>query len=299
MMTTTPLYPPGVPCWVEVTSPDAATVAPFYRDLFGWQIGEGLTTPDGGTYLVASGDGGQVAGLVQPGGPAGGEAGGRDTTRTGGGPGIASGAWRTYVGVADLEAAASAVVDAGGSVNTPAFDVPGLARAALFTDPSGAVFGARELTEHRGAEVVNAPNSWNFNTLRTSDPEAMARFYGAVFGWRATAVDFGFATATMWCLPGYGDFLDARNPGWKQGHIDGGSPAGFTDAVGWLEQDADGPNWTVEFNVPDAARTAERAADLGGQVLVGPVDLGGTGSAVLADPTGAQFTVNDYGSIEE
>lgn len=277
-MSATPLYPPGVPCWIEVVTPDVAGVATFYGELFGWQFDPGVTAPDGGTYVVGSVEGGHVAGLVQP----------ADKT--------AAGSWRTYVRVADVDAATAAVVENGGAVHTPAVDVPGLARSALFTDPAGAVFGAQELTGHRGAEQVNAPNTWNFNTLRTPDTAGATRFYGAVFGWLATVTDFGFDTGTMWCLPGYGDFLDARNPGWKQGHLDGGSPPGFTDAVAWLEEAEGAADWSAEFHVADAARTAERAAELGGQVLLGPFDVGGTGSAVLADPSGARFTVNDYGS---
>lgn len=277
-MSITQLYPPGVPCWIEVVTPDLAEVAPFYEELFGWQFDLGVTAPDGGTFLIGSVEGGQVAGLMQTEGKA------------------TVGSWRTYLRVVDLDATTTTVVENGGVVHTPAVDVPGLARSALFTDPAGGVFGARELTGHRGAEQVNAPNTWNFNTLRTPDSDGATRFYGAVFGWRAIVADFGFATGTMWCLPGYGDFLDARNPGWKQGHLDGGSPPGFTDAVGWLEKVEVGADWTAEFHVANAGRTAKRATELGGQVLSGPLDVGGTGSAVLADPCGARFTVNDYDS---
>ena len=31
-------YPPGVPCWVDLTQPDPDATMAFYRALFGWDL---------------------------------------------------------------------------------------------------------------------------------------------------------------------------------------------------------------------------------------------------------------------
>ena len=46
---------------------------------------------------------------------------------------------------------------------------------------------------NRGAEVVNADNSWNWSNLDTPDPAGAAAFYGAVFGWELDTIDLGGA----------------------------------------------------------------------------------------------------------
>jgi predicted enzyme related to lactoylglutathione lyase len=48
------------------------------------------------------------------------------------------------------------------------------------------------------------------------------------------------------------------------------------------------PHWEVYFNVDDADATAERAGELGGEVLQAPWDVVGVGRmAILKDPQGA------------
>jgi hypothetical protein len=82
---------------------------------------------------------------------------------------------------------------------------------AVLADREGAAFCVWEAKEHRGAQIVNEPGSWNWSDLTTRDHEAARAFYGAVFGWETDAFDpEGGATVR---LPGYGDFLERRDPG--------------------------------------------------------------------------------------
>jgi predicted enzyme related to lactoylglutathione lyase len=50
----------------------------------------------------------------------------------------------------------------------------------------------------------------------------------------------------------------------------------------------------VTFAVEDADATAERAAELGGKVVVPPFDAPWVRMAVLADPQGATFTASKF-----
>ena len=69
---------------------------------------------------------------------------------------------------------------------------------------------------------MNEASTWNFSGLTTADPEAAIAFYGSVFGWEADLSDEGY---TFFRVPGYGDVLEKRNPGWLQGPGRAGCPS--------------------------------------------------------------------------
>ena len=57
--------------------------------------------------------------------------------------------------------------------------------------------------DNRGAELVNAPGSWNFSELNVRDTKEASAFYGAVFGWLSDSLEMGDRT-------GGGDVAGAR-----------------------------------------------------------------------------------------
>jgi predicted enzyme related to lactoylglutathione lyase len=270
-------FPPGVPCWVDVSVPDPPAAATFYAGVFGWELEE----TDPGRTFVARLDGLDVAGVSSP--------------LQGAPP---APAWNTYIAVEDAGATAARVTAAGGQVLVAPVDVAGGAgRAAVCRDPAGARFSLWQAGARKGAELVNAPNTWNWSNLNTADPLGAAAFYGGVFGWDAVHVDFAGYRVTMWRLPGYADFLEQFDPGLRRRHAERGTPEGFSDAIGWLLPlgGAETPHWSVAFTVEDADAVAARAEVLGGRIQVAPHDLGpGVRVAVLADPQGAVFSVSTY-----
>jgi uncharacterized protein len=144
----------------------------------------------------------------------------------------------------------------------------------ILADPAGAVFGVWQPGEHRGAQVVNEPGAWAMSMLSSPDPEAARRFYGAVFGWES---DDEFPGATMFRLPGYFGG-EASQP----------VPRDVVAVMAPGEHAA----WIPDFWVSDADGTAARAAELGGRTIAPPADNPAGRSAVLADPSGAVFTVS-------
>lgn len=237
-----------------------------------------------GHYFAARLDGRDVAGVAsQPDG------------------GGSAPAWRTYIAVESADATAAKVWTAGGTVLVEPVDFLDAGRLAVLSDPLGAVFCIWEAKGHKGAQVVNAPGSWNWSDLNTRDLELAKAFYGAVFGWQAADVSVGAFDCTMWCLPGYADVLELGDPDLRRRQADAGAPEGFEDAIGWLlpmgsEQFPDEvpPHWAVTFVVEDTDAVAERAAALGGTILVPAFDAGPTRVAVLSDPAGAAFSVSTY-----
>jgi predicted enzyme related to lactoylglutathione lyase len=270
-------YIAGVPCWVDTAQPDPDAAAAFYGGLFGWEFEDAMPAGSPGRYLIARLRGGDVAAV---------------SSQPEGAPPQA--VWNTYVWVEDADEAAAKARDAGGSVLTEPFDVMDAGRMAVLADPEGAVFCVWQAREHRGATVVNEPGSLNFNVLNTRDPEAAKRFYGAVFGW--TTLNLG--SGEFWILRSYGDYLEQLTPGIRERTAQLGA-AGFEDVLAAItpiaDDDADTPAyWSVTFSTDDADATAEKATELGGTVLVAPVDAPYSRLTVLRDPQEAMFSATAF-----
>jgi len=272
-------YIPGVPCWVDTSQPDPEAAVAFYSGLFGWQLEDAMPPDAPGHYFAARLRGGDVAAIA---------------SLPEGAPERAT--WNTYVWVESADETAAKVRDAGGRVLTDPFDVMEAGRMAVCMDPEGAVFCLWQANRHKGAQIVNEPGSLNFNTLGTGDVEAAKAFYGSVFGWETLDLGGG---ARMWRLPGYGEFLEQRDPGLLERMAGSGAPEGFADVVAALgpiadDQPGPGAHWSVTFAVDDADATAERAVELGGRVDVAPFDAPWVRMTVITDPQGATFTASKF-----
>ena len=278
-------YIAGVPCAVDTSQPDAEAGVEFYRGLFGWEC-EDVMAPDSAMrYFVARLRGLDVAAIasIPEGAP----------TRA---------TWRTYIWVDSADEAASKVRDAGGQVISAPVDVqPDAGRTAVFADPEGAEFRVWEAKQNKGAQLVNAPGSFNLSGLNTRDAEGAKSFYGAVFGWQTITLKGG---VEMWTMPGFGDFLERGNPELRRQMAEANAPEGFEDVVGTITPIADDepdtpPHWSVIFATDDADAAAARATELGGKVIVPPFDAPWVRMTVIADPQGATFVASKFAPENE
>ncbi len=174
-------YPHGVPCWVDTEQSDPQTASRFYGGLFGWEFTEAMpaATPD--TYLIATLRGHDVAAIGHSDHPP---------------------AWTTYVSVTDADDTAAVVTAAGGTVIREPQDAGPGGRTASCADPLGAVIRLWQPRRRPGAQLVNAPQTWNFSHLHTRDLSAVRPFYAAVFGWEFDEVPGGGGASIR--VPGYG-----------------------------------------------------------------------------------------------
>ncbi len=166
-------YLEGVPCWIDSGRTDAGPMLRFYGGLFGWSFDE-----RGPGYNVARLGGLDVTAI------------GSQETGTPDPP-----VWNTYVCVTSAEAACARVHGAGGAVVTAPFAVGDAGTMAELADPAGAHICVWEPGTHRGAQLVNAPGSWNWSSLATTDLEGALTFYEVVFGWEATTMEWEGVTS--------------------------------------------------------------------------------------------------------
>ena len=179
--------------------------------------------------------------------------------------------WTTYVDVDDADAIAASVVEHGGQVVVAPMDVMTFGRMAVFTDPVGAFFSVWQAREHPGAMLVNEPGTWVWSELVTTDVERSEEFYGAVFGWGAATQGDGPTAYTEWQVGGRSVGGMMRKPEMMPAEVP--------------------PHWAVYFGVADCDDALARIAELGGSVLMGPMDIEPGRFGVVTDPTGAVFNV--------
>jgi predicted enzyme related to lactoylglutathione lyase len=249
-------YKPGTFCWVELGTTDGEAAKKFYTELFGWSFNDSPVGP-GMVYTMLKLDGKDVGALYQM--PP-------EMTANGVPPN-----WLSYASVTSADESAAKAKELGATLMKEPFDVMTVGRMAVVQDPTGAVFALWQAGTHKGAGVVNAPNSLCWNELSTPDTTKAGDFYTGLFGWGKNVQQMGPMTYTSF--------------------MNGDRPAGgmYTPTPDMGEVP---PHWLVYFAVDDTDAMAEKAGELGGKIILPPADIPGTGRfAVVQDPQGAVFGI--------
>jgi uncharacterized protein len=247
-------YPQGMPCWIDLATPDLDASRGFYTELLGWTPHSSPDPSYGGYTIFHLGDD-PVAGagpLMMPEQPP---------------------AWSWYAATTDADAMVGRVEEAGGKVLSAPMDIGSTGRMAMFLDVSGAPFAVWQPKDFVGARVVGQPGSLGWTELMTREPQVAIDFYGKVLGWTVK--------------PGSGDPRES----YTEFQIDGRSVAGMMP-MDDDRYPADLPDhWMIYFCVTDTDATAERVKELGGNVSIPPRDTPAGRYAVAVDPGGAWFSM--------
>jgi len=179
--------------------------------------------------------------------------------------------WTTYVAVADVADAAAKVTAAGGQVLAPPMEVATAGQMAVFMDTQGAAFAVWQAGEHIGSQLVNEPGALCWNELNARDTDQALAFYPQVFGWVPRTSTDGPFPYTEWQLDG--ESIAAMMPMAPQ------VPAEVPSF------------WMTYFAVADTDATLAKITELGGAVMMPPMDIPVGRFAVVADPAGAAFAV--------
>ncbi|HEX2362329.1 MAG TPA: VOC family protein [Jiangellaceae bacterium] len=177
--------------------------------------------------------------------------------------------WGSYISVDDVDDATTRALQLGAEVIVEPFGTPGEGRVATVRDPAGAAVSLSQPGEDFGAELVNEDGTWTWNELVSADLSAGTDFYVELLGWTAEETPGPFPRTAYT----RGDLLIGG------GHV----PAPQEDPTA---------RWSVSFWVADADHTAAKAQELGGTVLLPPMDIPVGRFTIVADPQGAQFSAS-------
>jgi uncharacterized protein len=247
------------PCkfiWYDVMTTDTKAAAKFYRDVIGWEAKD--SGMPGGAYTIFSTGKDRIGGLMPiP----------EDTRAMGAKP-----CWMGYIAVPDVDDYAKRVKAAGGSIERPPTDIPGVGRFAVVGDPHGAGFMLFKGDGEAPTEAATGtPGHIGWHELHAGDGKAAWQFYSGLFDWTKT------------------DALDMGPMGVYQLFATGG------EAVGGMMTkmpDTPQPHWLYYFNVDAIDAAAARATRGGGKVIMGPHPVP-TGQWIVqcTDPQGAEFAM--------
>jgi predicted enzyme related to lactoylglutathione lyase len=243
-------------CWINILCPDPAGAQRFFGELFGWSYVE---IPGMGHRIQLDGhDVGGLFDLATSPAPAGTPAG---------------------IGVmVRVESADDASARAGalGGKGQPAFDVGPPGRMAECYDPVGANFDLWQPKTSPGMTVdgtAHGAPSWF--ELMTTDTDASAKYYSALFGWTPKKPSYpGLDYTTFWLTD----------------DVPVGGMLPITPMMGPMP-----PHWGVYFTVRDVHATVAKALELGGSVSYPVMELEAVGKfGGLVSPQGVHFSVITY-----
>jgi predicted enzyme related to lactoylglutathione lyase len=247
--------------WYELMTSDQDAAIDFYTKVVGWtaadQPGANL---DFRYVILSAGDRGMGAVLQIS----------EEMHDGGARPG-----WVGYIRVADTDAKAKEIEEAGGKLLMGPRDIPDIGRFAMLADPGGACFYVMTPLPRGDAPPPPDPQTpglvgWHELYSSLGDKAAFD-FYAARFGWETMhEMDMG----AMGTYRIFG--------------ADGVQLGGMMNKPAQMPASA----WGFYFNVDGIDAAAERVTGHGGQVVNGPIEVpGGSWIIQCIDPQGAHFNL--------
>ena len=112
--------------WNELMTRNREAAKAFYSETLGWTY-DAFPMADGGDYAVCMMNGQPVGGILE--------------IKPEPGMDHVPDCWFAYIAVDDIDARLEKVAAAGGAIERPAFDVPGVGRIAIVRDKAGSSIG--------------------------------------------------------------------------------------------------------------------------------------------------------------
>ena len=255
--------PRGDFIWYELLTSDIAGAKRFYDAVVGWNIQDKSDFPND-YRMIGRSDGKFAGGAMQL---------SEESKEHGARP-----CWLGYILVPDVDASVASISAEGGQVHMPAFDIPGVGRVAMVTDPQGAPFYIMKPQPPGGdpdakSDVFSPTEAQRvrWNELSTTDQDGAIDFYKRQFGWNQEgAMPMGEM----------GDYRFIQANGVNIGAIMRKPPQRPVSV------------WSYYIGVDDIDRAIQAITEGGGQVLNGPNEIPGGEFALNAmDPQGAAFGV--------
>lgn len=267
----TPEYRTGSFVWYDLLVRDPESVRSFYAGLFGWSFRQ---VDDSGRFLAIELGNRTVGGVAVV----------SDTVSV-----PLRGVWLSSVSVDDVDRASARVAANGGAVMLPPEDLPRRGRHAVVADPQGAAVVLLRSSTGDGPRPVDeaiGPGEWLWTELWTDDPAGARTFYSALLGYgfesrESRSSDGGAAGASSVSFDQADYFLFTRS----------GAPQAGMVRMPFAEAR---PHWLPFVAVRDVVAAAGEVERLGGTIIIAPEDVARKDAAIVADPSGAVFGLQQW-----
>lgn len=181
--------------------------------------------------------------------------------------------WLISISVPDVDTVATAVRKHGGEILEGPENLKHRGRYTLVSDSRGALLMFLEASGGDPGDDAAVANEWLWAELWTDDPSAAVSFYESLLGYKSVAMKEK-------------DGSDLRILG-----RDGVARATVVK-LPWPEVK---PNWLTYLLVENLASTIDSIKKNGGEILVSPAAAADGDVAIVADPTGGVFAVQERG----
>ncbi len=247
-------YHPGQFVWHDLATPNPDASMDFYKSVFGWEYS--LIGSGENTYYVILNDDKPIGGMFKL------------AAKYGN-----AGEWVGSISVNDVDAAVKYNIDQGGKTIFDAVSFKGRGETALVQDPQGAIVAFLH-ADGGDLAFIKEPkeNSWLWNELWTNDTDGSLKYYNGLFGFGAKSISGSKAPY----------FVFEKDK---------------TKYCGVLGNPVEGARsaWMPYIRVSDVKSAVEKAKKAGATIMMEPNENIRKGSvAVILDPYGAQFTVQEW-----
>jgi uncharacterized protein len=239
--------------WYDLMTPDVEGAKKFYGAVVGWTF-----SPQPPAYTVLNVNNIGIGGIMET------------PENLKGMPPF----WSGYIYVPDVGKACAEIKKLGGAVHREPWDIPGVIRMAVVSDPTGAVFNIMQpLTSDEMPRVKpGTQGTIGWHELHAGDLAKAWDFYAKMFGWtKGNVMNMG---------PPAGDY--------QLFQLGGKDIGGMMNKMPQMPR----PVWAYYFNVDGIDAAASRISKAGGKITMGPHQVPGGQWIVMAqDPQGGFFSL--------
>lgn len=241
--------------WRDLMSDDIPAVKKFYSELFGWTYID--VADEDNDYTVVLHDGKPIAGIFKL----------RDVKAE-----HKYSQWISYVSVVDINQAINFTKQNGGSIYKEPFELPNRGLVSYVFDSQNAVLAFVKSSSGDPKDDEPIYNEWLWSELWTKDVENSTSFYTELF-------EYDLKKYSTSAESFYYVFQKENKP-----------RAGMVK----IPFDNVKPHWMPYIAVKDPSKIVKKVEQLGGTVYLGTEGIIGNNAAILADPSGAVFTVQKW-----
>jgi uncharacterized protein len=246
---------PGKFVWRDLMTDDISSVKKFYSELFGWTyIDVGESDND---YSVILHEGKPIAGIFKL----------RDVKAD-----QKYSQWISYLSVADMNQAINYVKASGGSIYRESFELPNRGSVSFVFDSQNAILSFVKSSSGDPIDADPIYNEWFWTELWTNNVENSVNFCTGLFGYNHKI--FNTRAENQYHV------LEKENR----------PRAGIIK----IPFDNVKPHWMPYIAVKDPSEIVKKVEQLGGTVYLSTEGIAGNNAAIIADPSGAVFTVQKW-----